>query len=80
MRDREEGPEEKGVLPARIAMRGARARCFASVWPQTQVCGVCRFADAGLLGVSPLTMLALELMHAPSQVEADGLRAKPLQL
>ena len=25
-------------------MRGARARCSASVWPQTQVCGVCKFA------------------------------------
>jgi len=35
------GPKQKGVLPSRSPMRGARARYFASVRLQTEVCTVC---------------------------------------
>ena len=33
--------QAKGVLPARIAMRGARAQHCATVWPGNKVCRVC---------------------------------------
>jgi hypothetical protein len=34
-------PQAKGVLPSRIAMRGARAQHFATVRPENMVCRVC---------------------------------------